>query len=55
METLYDLLGALPNDDVDDLRAAFRRAVKRPIPMLIRKTRTPVLNSAGAKVAQLKS
>lgn len=32
METLYDLLGALPNDDVDDLRAAFRRAVKRAHP-----------------------
>src|SRR5258708_20294415 len=29
METLYDLLGALPNDDADELRAAFRRAVKR--------------------------
>src|SRR5215470_16859771 len=28
METLYDLLGALPNDDADDLRAAFRRAAK---------------------------
>ncbi|MGA2994850.1 DnaJ domain-containing protein [Bradyrhizobium sp.] len=28
METLYDLLGALPNDDADSLRAAFRQAVK---------------------------
>ena len=28
METLYDLLGALPRDDADGLRAAFRRAVK---------------------------
>jgi tetratricopeptide (TPR) repeat protein len=28
METLYDLLGALPNDDAEALRAAFRRAVK---------------------------
>jgi curved DNA-binding protein CbpA len=28
METLYDLLGALPNDDADSLRAAFRRAAK---------------------------
>lgn len=28
METLYDLLGALPNDDADDLRRAFRTAVK---------------------------
>ena len=28
METLYDLLGALPEDDADSLRAAFRRAVK---------------------------
>jgi curved DNA-binding protein CbpA len=32
METLYDLLGALPNDDADGLRAAFRRAVKRAHP-----------------------
>jgi curved DNA-binding protein CbpA len=32
METLYDLLGALPNDDAEDLRAAFRRAVKRVHP-----------------------
>ncbi len=32
METLYDLLGALPNDDADSLRAAFRRAVKRSHP-----------------------
>jgi hypothetical protein len=32
METLYDLLGALPNDDADDLRTAFRRAVKRAHP-----------------------
>jgi curved DNA-binding protein CbpA len=28
METLYDLLGALPNDDADGLRAAFRKAAK---------------------------
>ncbi len=28
METLYDLLGALPRDDADELRTAFRRAVK---------------------------
>jgi curved DNA-binding protein CbpA len=34
METLYDLLGALPNDDADDLRAAFRRAAKRAHPDL---------------------
>lgn len=32
METLYDLLGALPDDDADSLRAAFRRAVKRAHP-----------------------
>jgi curved DNA-binding protein CbpA len=32
METLYDLLGALPNDDADELRAAFRRAAKRVHP-----------------------
>lgn len=28
MDTLYDLLGALPRDDAEDLRTAFRRAVK---------------------------
>ena len=28
MDTLYDLLGALPHDDAESLRAAFRRAVK---------------------------
>jgi tetratricopeptide (TPR) repeat protein len=28
MKTLYDLLGALPNDDAEGLRAAFRNAVK---------------------------
>jgi len=32
METLYDLLGALPDDDADELRTAFRRAVKRVHP-----------------------
>jgi curved DNA-binding protein CbpA len=34
METLYDLLGALPNDGADELRAAFRRAVKGAHPDL---------------------
>ncbi|HSQ18789.1 MAG TPA: J domain-containing protein [Blastocatellia bacterium] len=28
MKTLYDLLGALPDDDAEGLRSAFRRAVK---------------------------
>src|SRR5580698_6705812 len=28
MKTLYDLLGALPQDDAEELRIAFRRAVK---------------------------
>ena len=28
MKTLYDLLGALPEDDADRLRAAFRKAAK---------------------------
>ena len=28
METLYDLLGALPGDDAEGLRTAFRKAVK---------------------------
>jgi curved DNA-binding protein CbpA len=34
METLYDMLGALPRDDADELRAAFRRAVKGAHPDL---------------------
>ncbi|HLZ03520.1 MAG TPA: DnaJ domain-containing protein [Bradyrhizobium sp.] len=34
METLYDLLGALPRDDADELRAAFRRAAKGAHPDL---------------------
>jgi curved DNA-binding protein CbpA len=34
METLYDLLGALAKDDADELRAAFRRAVKGAHPDL---------------------
>jgi len=32
MRTLYDLLGALPGDDADGLRAAFRRAAKATHP-----------------------
>ena len=28
MKTLYDLLEALPDDDADGLRAAFRKAAK---------------------------
>ena len=34
MNTLYDLLGALPRDDADGLRTAFRRAVKGTHPDL---------------------
>ncbi|MDU6669919.1 MAG: DnaJ domain-containing protein [Bradyrhizobium sp.] len=34
MKTLYDLLGALPDDDADDIRAAFRKAVKESHPDL---------------------
>jgi tetratricopeptide (TPR) repeat protein len=34
MDTLYDLLGALPRDDAEELRAAFRRAVKGAHPDL---------------------
>lgn len=34
METLYDLLGTLPNDGADELRAAFRRAAKGAHPDL---------------------
>ena len=32
MKTLYDVLGALPEDDADGLRAAFRRAAKAAHP-----------------------
>ena len=32
MTTLYDLLGALPDDDADGLRAAFRKAAKATHP-----------------------
>src|SRR3954466_11192167 len=32
MGTLYDLLGALPNDDAEALRVAFRRAAKATHP-----------------------
>ncbi len=34
MDTLYDLLGALPHDDAEALRSAFRRAVKGAHPDL---------------------
>jgi curved DNA-binding protein CbpA len=34
MKTLYDLLGALPHDDAEDLRTAFRNAVKSAHPDL---------------------
>ncbi len=34
MDTLYDLLGALPHDNAEDLRTAFRRAVKATHPDL---------------------
>jgi hypothetical protein len=34
MDTLYDLLGALPSDDAEGLRKAFRRAVKSAHPDL---------------------
>jgi hypothetical protein len=34
METLYDLLGAFPHDDAEELRTAFRRAVKGAHPDL---------------------
>ncbi len=32
MKTLYDLLGALPDDDAEELRSAFRKAVKSTHP-----------------------
>ena len=28
MKTLYDILGALPDDDAESIRAAFRKAAK---------------------------
>ena len=34
MDTLYDLLGALPRDDAEELRVAFRHAVKGTHPDL---------------------
>src|ERR1700761_8653646 len=34
MDTLYDLLGARPRDDAEELRVAFRRAVKGAHPAL---------------------
>src|SRR4029453_6884109 len=34
MRTLYDFLGALPDDDAENLRAAFRKAVKGAHPDL---------------------
>ena len=34
MKTLYDLLGALPHDDAEGIRTAFRRAVKGAHPDL---------------------
>ena len=34
MDTLYDLLGALPRDDAEELRTAFRKAVKGAHPDL---------------------
>ena len=35
MKTLYDLLGALPDDDADSLRTAFRNAVKATHPDIV--------------------
>ncbi|WP_065756917.1 J domain-containing protein [Bradyrhizobium paxllaeri] len=34
MKTLYDIVGALPDDDAEDLRVAFRKAVKANHPDL---------------------
>ena len=48
METLYDLLGALPRDDADSLRAAFRQAVKATHPDL-----NPGDPQAGQKFRQI--
>jgi curved DNA-binding protein CbpA len=48
METLYDLLGALPRDDAEGLRTAFRQAVKKTHPDL-----NPGDPDAGQKFRQL--
>jgi len=48
METLYDLLGALPRDDAEELRAAFRRAVKGAHPDL-----NPADPDAGEKFREI--
>ena len=48
METLYDLLGALPRDDADELRSAFRRAVKGAHPDI-----NPGDPDAGVKFRQI--
>jgi hypothetical protein len=48
METLYDLLGALPRDDAEGLRVAFRRAVKGAHPDL-----NPGDPDAGFKFRQI--
>ena len=50
METLYDLLGALPNDDADELRAASVARSSESILTSIRKTWMPDLNSAESCV-----
>ena len=34
MKTLYEIIGALPDDDAEGLRAAFRKAVKANHPDL---------------------
>jgi hypothetical protein len=48
METLYDLLGALPRDDAGELRSAFRRAVKGAHPDI-----NPGDPDAGVKFRQI--
>jgi curved DNA-binding protein CbpA len=48
MDTLYDLLGALPRDDAEGLRTAFRRAVKGTHPDL-----NPGDPEAGQKFRQI--
>ena len=48
MDTLYDLLGALPRDDAEELRVAFRRAVKGVHPDL-----NPGDPDAGEKFREL--
>jgi hypothetical protein len=47
-KTLYDLLGASPDDDAERLKEAFHKASGRTTLMSIRMTRTPRSDSAAS-------